>query len=150
MSPVGYEHGRVVMRLGFLLQRFLRTNPVGVVVTEVGFTLASNPDTVRAPDVAFIRAARLPSPDERGFLTGPPDMAIEVLSPDDRPADVRAKVDEYLAGGVELVVLVDPIQKSVTRWSPATPAVTLRLAEDRLDLGEVIPGFACSLQEIFE
>lgn len=149
MSPVGYQHGKVVLQLGFLLSRYLKSQPVGVVMTEVGFKLEFGPDTVRAPDIAFIRAHRIPA-NTRGFFTGPPDLAIEVLSPDDRPSDVRAKVDQYLARGVALVVVVDPDQKTVTTWRPSTPPVPLRAEEDRLDLGDVIQGFSCSLREIFE
>jgi len=150
MSPVSFQHGKVVLQLGFLLSRYLQSRPVGVVVTEVGFTLAFGPDTVRAPDIAFIRNDRVPSPNARGFVTGPPDLAIEVLSPDDRPADVRAKVDEYLARGVALVVVIDPDQKTVRTHGPSAPPATLRAGEDRLDLSNVIPGFSCSLREIFE
>jgi Uma2 family endonuclease len=149
MSPVNFQHGRVVMQFGSLLHRYLQGRPVGVVVTEVGFKLAFGPDTVRAPDIAFIRKDRIPA-NARGFFTGPPDLAIEVWSPDDRPSDVRAKVDQYLARGVALVAVVDPDQKTVTTWRPTTPPATLRAEEDRLDLGDVIQGFSCSLREIFE
>jgi Uma2 family endonuclease len=150
MSPVGYQHGRLVMKLGSLLERYLEGQTAGVVVTEVGFKLAFGPDTVRAPDIAFIRKDRVPSPDVRGFLTGPPDLAIEVLSPDDRPADVRAKIDQYLARGVAMVVVIDPDQKTVTTWRPITPPAMLQADDDLLVLGDVIPGFRCSLREIFK
>ena len=62
MSPVGYQHGKIVARLIFLLHRHLLDMPSGIVVTEVGFKLAANPDTVRGPDVAFVRNERMPSP----------------------------------------------------------------------------------------
>ncbi len=150
MSPVGYDHGRVVMQFGSLLHRHLQGRTVGVVVTEVGFKLAFGPDTVRAPDIAFIGKDRVPSPNTRGFLTGPPDVAIEVLSPDDRPPEVRAKVDQYLARGVALVVVIDPDEKTVTTCRSAALPVTLRADEDLLDLSEVIAGFRCRLREIFE
>lgn len=147
MSPVNFQHGKVVLQLGFLLSRHLRSQPVGVVVTEVGFKLAFGPDTVRAPDIAFIRTDRIPA-NARGFFTGPPDLAIEVLSPDDRPGDVRAKVDQYLARGVALVVVVDPDQRTATTWRPTTPSATLH-ADEVLDLGDVIAGFRCPLSEVF-
>jgi Uma2 family endonuclease len=149
MSPVGYYHGRTVMRLGYLLTGHLQNRAVGEVVTEVGFTLARDPDTVRAPDIAFLRRERIPPRDARGFFNGPPDLAIEVLSPDDRPGDMRDKVAEYLARGVRLVVVVDPDQRIVTTHRPATPPETLRDAADALDLDEVIAGFRCPLHEIF-
>jgi Uma2 family endonuclease len=148
MSPVNFQHGKVVLQLGFLLSRYLRSQPVGVVVTEVGFRLAFGPDTVRAPDIAFIRTDRIPA-NAKVFFTGPPDVAIEVLSPDDRPADVRAKVDQYLARGVALVVVVDPNQRTVTTSRLTTPTATVH-ADEVLDLSDVIAGFRCPLREIFE
>jgi Uma2 family endonuclease len=150
MSPVGYQHGRIVMRFGFLLSRHLQLGKLGVVLTEVGFKLASNPDTVRAPDVAFVRKDRIPSPDPRGFLAGPPDLAVEVLSPDDRPSDVHAKIEEYVARGVPLVLLIDPDAKTVALFRPSTSPTTLRADVDLLDLDDVVPGFRCRLHEIFE
>ena len=100
MSPVNFDHGRVVMRLGFLLSRHLEQHPVGVIGTEIGFKLASNPDTVRGPDIAFLKNERVPSRGTRGFFTGAPDLVIEVLSPEDRPGEMRQKIDGYLARGV--------------------------------------------------
>jgi Uma2 family endonuclease len=150
MSPVGYQHGKVVIRIGFLLNRHLERRPEGVVVTEVGFKLASRPDTVRAPDIAFIRRDRVPSPDVRGFLAGAPDVAIEVLSPEDRPSDMRAKVNEYLTRGVSVVVVVDPEQEVVSTYRPSSPPIVTRAADEVVDLGDAVPGFRCRLREIFE
>ena len=89
MSPVGFQHGRIVARLCALLVQHVQGRKLGVVATELGFELARHPDTVRAPDVAFIAQDRIPSQEPRGFWKGPPDLAIEVLSPDDRPSEVR-------------------------------------------------------------
>jgi Uma2 family endonuclease len=150
MSPVGFQHGRVVTRLLFRLSQHLEDRNLGVVLTEVGFTLATKPDTVRAPDIAFVRQERIPSPDPRGFLSGPPDLAVEVLSPEDRPAEIRTKVDEYLAHGVPLVVVLDPDTRTATVSRRLTPPVPLLAEEDLLDLDDVIPDFRCSLREIFE
>jgi Uma2 family endonuclease len=150
MTPVTFTHGRVVIRLGALLDSHVRSGGnAAFVVTEVGFKLASNPDTVRAPDVAVIRQSRVPSPAPRGFLNGAPDLAVEVLSPDDRPGDVQEKVAEYLTRGVPLVVVIDPecVTASVSR--PSSAPVLLR-DDDVLDLDEVVPGFRCRVREIFE
>ncbi len=145
MSPVGYQHGKAVAQFMFLLQRHLHGRSLGVVVTEVGFKLASNPDTVRAPDVAFIRQERIPPPDPRGFWAGPPDFAVEVLSPDDRPLEVREKIEEYLRQGVPLALVLANLE-TVPVYRPSTSSTTLRAAQDLLDLGEVVPGFRCTLQ----
>jgi Uma2 family endonuclease len=151
MSPVNLDHGRIVMRIGFLLSRHLEQHPVGIVGAEVGFKLATNPDTVRGPDIAFVRNERLPSPeDRRGFVKGPPDVAIEVLSPDDRPGEVRAKTEEYLAKGTPLVFVVDPHRQTATISRPGTDRVILESETDIVDLSDVILGFSCQLREIFQ
>jgi Uma2 family endonuclease len=120
------------------------------VVTEVGFKLASNPDTVRGPDIAFLRSDRLPSRGTRGFLNDPPDAVFEVLSPDDRPSEMHRKIAEYLENDVPMAVVIDPEEATVTSFLPSGPSATLREENDLLDLGDVIPGFRCSLREIFE
>jgi Uma2 family endonuclease len=150
MSPVGFDHGQVVLQLGYLLQRHLRGKHLGVIGTEAGFKLASNPDTVRAPDVAFIREDRLPLSRPRGFVNGPPDLAVEVLSPEDRAREMRGKIDEYLTHGVPLVVIVDPQERTVTLHPRGAPETILRGLDDVLDLSLVIDGFRCRLEEIFE
>jgi Uma2 family endonuclease len=150
MTPVTFDHGRIVARLLFLLQRHLQDMPVGVVATEVGFKLASNPDTVRGPDIAFLRNDHLPTRGTRGFLKDPPDAVLEVLSSDDRPSEMRRKIAEYLAKGVVVVIVVDPGKRTVTAYRPAASPVILREEEDVFDLSDVLPGFHCRLREIFE
>ncbi len=150
MSPVGLDHGRIVARLLFLLSRHLNDRPAGIVATEVGFKLASNPDTVRGPDISFLRNERLPRRGTRGFLKDPPDAVVEVLSPEDRPSEMRRKVAEYLAKGVVVVLVVDPRREAVTCHRPEQSPAMLRAADDLLDLDDVIPGFHCRLREIFE
>ena len=149
MSPVSFEHGRVVMRLGLVLGRHLEQQPVGAIGADVGFKLASNPDTVRGPDVAFLRKERVPA-DGRGFYKGPPDLVIEVLSPDDRPGEVRAKTEQYLATGVAVVVIVDPEERATMTFRPGSSPVALSLPSDVLDLSDAIAGFRCSLHDIFQ
>jgi len=149
MTPVTLLHGRVVARMCALIDAHIRLHRIPAFVgTEVGFKLASNPDTVRAPDVAFIRRDRVPTPDSKGFLHGPPDLAVEVLSPDDHPRDVQEKVDEYLACGVRLVIVIDSDAQTATVFRPSAAPVVLRDA-DALDLDEIVPGFRCPVAEIF-
>ena len=97
MSPVSFDHGRIVVQLAARLFGFLQNQPSGVVVTDVGFKLASNPDTVRGPDIAFLKKEHVPPAGGRGFFKGPPDLVIEVLSPEDRPGEMREKIDGALA-----------------------------------------------------
>lgn len=94
MVPAGADHGRVANMVAFQLTGFVTARRLGTVfAAETGFLLSRDPDTVRAPDVSFVRAGRTPVPG-RGFYPGPPDLAVEVLSPDDRPGYIREKVTE--------------------------------------------------------
>jgi Uma2 family endonuclease len=147
MSPVGPRHGQIVARLCAMLYNHVHPRRLGVVLTEVGFKLRSKPDTVRAPDVAFISQARLGQL-RPGFWRGAPDVAIEVLSPDDTPGEMRTKIDEYLHRGVTLTVVVDPDAKTVSTFDRTQSAV-LRDG-DTLDLSEAIADFQCSVSEILE
>jgi Uma2 family endonuclease len=148
VSPVGFRHGKVVMNLGFLLMQHPDARRLGYVVTEVGFKLASNPDTVRAPDLAFVRHERVPVPNPKGFVDGPPDFAVEALSPGDKPAALRTKVREYLASGVPAVLTLESDEDVVTVYRPGRAPITLG-ADDTLDLDDVIAGFRCRVGDLF-
>jgi len=150
MSPVSFDHGRIVMQIGFLLSSHLKQHPVGVIGADIGFELATNPDTVRGPDIAFVRNERVPSTGGRGFFKGAPDLTIEVLSPDDRAGEVKAKVEEYLGKGVLAVVVVDPRAQTATISRQVAAKVVLKSQADVLDLSDVISGFRCHLREIFQ
>jgi Uma2 family endonuclease len=150
MSPVGWQHGRMVVRLATLLNRHVDDRNLGVVVTEVGFKLASNPDTVRGPDLAFVRHERIPPEGPRGFWQGPPDLVVEVLSPDDRGSEVRAKVGEYLQSGVTVVVVVDPDDETVSVSRRLSPTLVLSGDDAVLEVGDLLPGFSCTLRQIFK
>jgi Uma2 family endonuclease len=150
MTPVGYLHGRTVVRLASLLDRHVHSRALGAVLTEVGFTLGTNPDTVRAPDIAFIRQDRIPVPAPRGFWSGAPDLAVEVLSPEDRTAEVDAKIQEYLDRGTRAVAIVDPERRSATVHRARTPPAAIAADGGSLDLSDVVPGFTCPLRELFD
>jgi Uma2 family endonuclease len=148
MIPPGFEHGRITMKLSWPIANHVEEHGLGTVVAaETGFLLSRNPDTVRAPDIAFVRAARGPGP-ERGYFPGAPDLAVEVLSPDDRPGYVRDKVAEWLEAGALAVWVVDPRERTVTVHAPPTDPRVLHAA-DTLDGGDVLPGFALAVRDIF-
>ena len=130
--------------------RLLHVKPrrLGDVVVESGYKLESNPDTVRGPDVSFVRRERIVHR-TRGFWRGAPDLVVEVLSPDDRPSEVREKIDEYLMHGVVAVLIVDPDEKSVTVHRRLTAPLTLH-QDEIIDLDDVVAGFSCGVREIFE
>jgi Uma2 family endonuclease len=150
MTPVGFRHGRIVVRVAALLDRHVRGHGLGAVLAEVGFTLGTNPDTVRAPDIAFIRQDRMPVPAPRGFWSGAPDLAVEVLSPEDRTAEVDAKIQEYLDRGTRAVAIVDPERRSATVHRARTPPAAIAADGGSLDLSDVVPGFTCPLRELFD
>ena len=149
MSPVAPRHGDVTAAILAVLWQHVRSKALGRAWTEVGFRLTSNPDTVRAPDVAFVRHDRLPAKDARGFYRGAPDLAIEVLSPDDTPAEVREKVADYTAAGTPVVVVIDPQrQRAIVHRTNAAP-ITLT-SDDTVDLDDVVAGFTLHLREVLE
>jgi Uma2 family endonuclease len=151
MSPASTKHGEIVFDLGFQLGVFVKANNLGkLYAAETGFTLMENPDTVRAPDIAFVAQARIPSGGipETGFWAIAPDLVVEVISPYDRASDVQDKMKDYLVAGVRLVWLVDPHSHTVTVYK-SLDQVKVLLEEDTLDGGDVLPGFSLPLTELF-
>lgn len=150
MSPPGSRHAVLATRLASFLNQYVEEHGLGVVMSSGGFHLASRPDTVREPDVAFVRADRIPPsgvPD--GFWPGPADLAVEIRSPGDRRSEIAAKVKEYLGRGVPLVWVVDPKARTVTVHLPDQTPVILE-GNATLDGGSVLPGFRSPLERIFK
>lgn len=149
MSPAGGRHGRVAMNLAFLIRKFVEKHPFGVVfAAATGFLLARNPDTVRAPDVAFVSASRLGDlVDETGYLPLAPDFVAEVLSPNDRPSEVEAKVKDWLTAGVQAVLVVDPQTRCVHCHRSDDDVQTVTAGT--VDLTPVFPGLRLLLSDLF-
>lgn len=149
MSPTGHVHGRVTVRLTIALGQYVLKKKLGeLYAAETGFKLASNPDTVLAPDLAFVSSERIANVTSESYWPGPPDLAIEVLSPGDRTGKVRTKVERWLAGGTRVVWIVDPKLSRVDIHSGAH-VVTLSIS-DTINGGDVVPGFQMRVAEIFE
>jgi Uma2 family endonuclease len=150
MSPSGSEHGAIIINISVLLAQYVRSKKLGVCFgAETGFKIASDPDTVRAPDVAFIQRERIPeSGIPKKFWPGAPDLAVEVLSPGDTRREVDEKVEDWLEAGARAVWVINPKRRSVTVYRSLTD-VTRLLEADELDGGEVVPGFRCKVSEIF-
>ncbi len=147
-EPASFRHGVVSAALTKLLAQHVDSHSLGrVVAAETGFRLAADPDTVRAPDVAFVRQERLPDPDARGYAALAPDLVVEVLSPDDRPGEVLRKAGEWLTAGSRLVWVVDPANR-LARVYRADGSETMVAEEDALDGEDIVPGFSCRLGEI--
>jgi Uma2 family endonuclease len=143
----GFRHGRVTIELALRLDAHVRATQLGRVYPEVGFKLASDPDTVRGPDIAVVRADRLPDPEPTGFADFAPDLAVEVLSPGDRPGEVLAKVADWLSAGTRLVWVLDPARR-VARVYRHDGMEQILAADQSLDGEDVVPGFSCPLGAI--
>lgn len=147
-EPPGMRHGRVAMNLAHALADHVRRRGLGqVYAAETGFHLARNPDTVRASDIAFVAAGRLPDPEPAGFAELAPDLAVEVVSPGDRPGETLAKVGDWLEAGTRLVWVIDP-ERRLARVYRADGTEVHLSEEEALDGEDVLGGFTCPLGEI--
>jgi Uma2 family endonuclease len=138
------------MNLSAPLHQFVQARKLGIVVAaETGFIISRDPDTVRAPDAAFVRQERIPaSGAPRKFWVGPPDLAVETMSPSDTVYEVDEKVREWLTAGSQLVWVLNPRQKTVTVYRPDNTAQILGTG-DTLDGGDVVPGFQIAVAALF-
>ncbi len=150
MSPAGHNHGRVTMRIASPLARFVWDNKLGeVFAAETGFKLTQNPDTVLAPDVAFISEERAAAVRQTsGYWPGAPDLAVEVVSPNERRLDVESKVTLWLKHGVKQVWIVDLKHETVTIYKSSTNYITFT-GEEEVSADDLIPGFRIAIAEIF-
>jgi Uma2 family endonuclease len=150
MSPAGGEHGAVVFNFSLLLGQHLKVNDLGQGFgAETGFKIASDPDTVRAADIAFVRRERIPETGiPKNFWKLAPDLAVEVVSPGDASSEVNEKVEDWLEAGTRAVWIVDPRRRVVSVYRSMTD-VTRLSEDDELEGGEVVPGFRCKVSEIF-
>lgn len=148
MIPSGDEHGRVTITLGWAVANHVKSRNLGILHgAETGFILSRDPDTVRAPDLAFTRADRA-KPPVRGFVPVVPDLVAEVLSPDDRPGYVREKIAEWLEAGVLVVWVVDPRVRTVSVHESGRPP-TVFVESDMLRGGDLLPGFELPVRDLF-
>jgi Uma2 family endonuclease len=149
MTPAGFEHGRITAEIGWALKEYVRLHPVGAVTgAETGFQIGRDPDTVRAPDAAFIRADRVPTTPVRGFFPEAPDLAVEVLSPSDRASEVSAKVQDWLQAGCRMVWVIDPENTNVTVYR-ARNQIAILGSSDVLTGDDVLPGFSVRVASLF-
>jgi Uma2 family endonuclease len=144
-------HGRLQNRMGYLLEAWMEgRGEKGAVLAHAGFVVATDPDTVRIPDVAYVSADRIP-PD--GYGSGlwrlGPDLVVEVTSPSNSWTDIQERVTDYLRVGTPLIWVVDPPTRTMTVYRPEVRAE--RLDESGLlEGGDVLPGFDVSLAALFD
>lgn len=149
MSPSGSRHGRIAMRMGGLLDQFVASAGLGAVyAAETGFRISRDPDTVLAPDVAFVCKDRLGNDGGDGFFDGPPDLAVEVVSPYDRWAEVTSKVEEWLAAGAKAVWVI--AARSRTIWVHTAGHATRLRDGDVVADESLLPGFQLDVRSLFD
>jgi Uma2 family endonuclease len=156
-EPASFRHGDVTLRLAAALRAHLSHERVAkgwteargrVATAEPGFTLARNPDTVRAPDIAYVSRERVAGPMPDGFPELAPDLAVEVRSPGDRPGELLIKVGDFLSAGTQSVWVVLPPCEQVIIYR-ADGSVSLLRNGDTLTDSDLLPGFSLSLRALF-
>lgn len=150
MAPAGFEHGTIVVNFTLALGGHVKANKLGVLVgAETGFKVTSDPDTVRAPDLAFVSRDRiLVSGKPKSFWPGAPDLAVEVISPGDTYTEVEDKVHQWLDAGTRMVIVANPRNRSLKVHRSRTE-VTLLMEDAEIDGGDVVPGFKIRVSELF-
>jgi Uma2 family endonuclease len=150
MSPAGSEHGAVIFKLTALLGSYLAESPLGEAFgAETGFLISRDPDTVRAPDIAFVTAERIAESGlPKSFWPGVPDLAIEVVSPSERIDDVEEKVKLWLTSGCREVWVVSPVLRTVTLYRSLTE-IEIYAGTQTVDGSLVLPELRCPLSKVF-
>ncbi|MFN8526335.1 MAG: Uma2 family endonuclease [Chloroflexota bacterium] len=150
MPPGGFEHGDTSSEFDTSLRAYVRAHDLGRVVTnDTGFLLTVDPDTVRAPDVAFVTRERVKAAGRvTGYWAGAPDLVVEVISPNDLYTEVDEKVAEWLEHGARLVFVVNPRRRVVAVHRPEAP-VRILSVDDVLDGEDVVPGWRLAVRELF-
>jgi len=149
MPLPGSPHGRMAVRLIGPLSQFVWEHDLGEVFDHSGFQVTVNPDTVLGPDVAFISKSRLREAGEfKGYWQGPPDLAVEVLSPSDRPSMVNRRIASWFGYGVGQLWIVNEKNCTVTVYRSPSDATTFS-GSDYLEAQDLLPGFRLSLDRIF-
>jgi len=147
MPPPGNPHGTVGMNLSLLLGLYVKTNNLGRAFSEMGYRLENDPDTVLAPDISFIARDRVGVGPE-GYRSGPPDLAVEVLSPSDRKTQLERKTSLWLELGVKSVWNVNPRHRTVEVWRSNGERKLFHETDELVD--DTVPGFRVKVSEIFD
>ena len=150
MSPAGGRHGRIAVQVAHLLKTHVDRNQLGVVfAAETGFLIQTEPDTVLAPDVAFVSRAKYETiENEAHYLPVAPELVAEVLSPSDRFSRVESKAFAWLDAGTKLVLVVDPENETVhTYWSKKKIEVFDRT--ETIDCNDAVTNWKLFVADIF-
>jgi Uma2 family endonuclease len=150
MAPAGKTHGVLAMKIGWRLAQYVEAHELGhVCAAETGFRLSGNPDTVRAPDVAFINQQRIEEiGDVEGYWPGAPDLAIDVVSPSDTYTQVQDKVLTWLDAGTRMVIVLNSRQQTAAVYRSRTD-IAMLTKNDTLDGKDVVPGWTLAIEDLF-
>jgi Uma2 family endonuclease len=141
-------HGYTAAQVGYAIQRYLETHPIGRVFVEVDYATERGPDTVRRPDVSFVTHERDKQMPAWTPADAAPDLAVEVMSPSNRPKEIAQKIAEYFAKDSRLVWIADPNTWTVAVYAPEARPYVARSGEF-LDGGDVLPGFRVEVKKLF-
>jgi Uma2 family endonuclease len=148
MPPAGEEHGRHELKVIRLLDRFVEAHKLGQIYTsDTGFRLRDN--TVRCPDVGFVRQSRVAAMKSRGLAPGAPDLAVEIFSPSDSVRQLMRKVKQYFAAGCHTVWIVYPERREVQVLDAQGTDQLLSIG-DTIEAPELLPGFSEPIARFFE
>ena len=149
--PTGRQHGKVLGKLTVRMGAFIESRALGTIeVGDVGVRLERNPDTVRAPDVAFFSTEKAPPPELAArYAEVVPDLLAEIVSPNDTARELREKAEVWLGFGVGLVWVINPDTRTVDVHRRGLP-ITVLTDQDLLDGLDILPGFTCAVRDIFD
>jgi Uma2 family endonuclease len=152
----GAESSEIGVNIAFLLKAFLRNKPIArIFAADVGYQcFAWDPDKLRRPDVSAVRMDRLPGGQApKGYIRVAPDLAVEVISPNDTADEIDEKVDEYLRAGVRLIWVVSPVTRTVRIRRPRSASagpISILTNDETISGEDVLPDFLCSVRDFFE
>lgn len=148
--PPGGRHGMIALALGARLEQWARNGPGGCVGVESGFILERDPDTVRGPEVFYIRPERIPASGiPESYWEIAPDLAVEIVSPSESAAEVREKVRDYLVAGTALVGVIYPRTQEIIVRTPDGLARTFSQHEVLAHF-DILPEFTCDIATLFQ
>jgi Uma2 family endonuclease len=148
MPPAGWDHGNYEAEIIVILHNFVKRHKLGRVCGSSGGYRLSD-DTVREPDVSFVRSARVGSVKNKGFAKGYPDLAVEIISPSDSIRQLMRKVKQYFAAGTHTVWIVYPDEQEV-QVLEATGTDRWLKGDDLIEAPELLPGFSVPISQFFE
>ena len=150
MAPSGSHPGDIALRISWRLAQYVEENHLGkTYAAETGFMINTNPDTVRASDLAFVSRDRIKTiGDSQGFFPGSPDLAVEVISPNDTYTEVEEKALDWLRSGTQMVVVIDPRKQTATVYRDFDD-IAILTQDQVLDGGDIVPGWTLPLAVLF-